>query len=315
VNLPESQVFINESKKNIPFDPENIYIDSIEVNSRPILYIAASKQVVDQYVNVMKTMGIVLVILDIQPASLGRALLSGKYNPESKEAVAILYFNSRAASLSFFNDKNALSMSVAIQTEGNMLNIKEIEDAISYYQNKSGKTMREIVVVASSNVLPKVREYLSQNLTNTLVTANPLENIKNAQILSKEIDQALLSSVIGLALRANEDLSLGINLLPESINIEKRGRYLRVLVVQISEILHDIRRSMLFGVSFLIAGLILIGFVIYFYVLKSPEKPTQYNTPNTETELKIIIPQETIILDATSTEYRGFRELLEEKEE
>ena len=56
---------------------------------------------------------------------------------------------------------------------------------------------------------------------------------------------------------------------------------------------------------------------LYFYVLKSPEKPVQ-EMPSMGSEPQIIIPEEVKIPSttstATSTEYRGFRELLEGEE-
>jgi len=315
VNLPESQVFVNESKENIPFDPENIYVDSIEINFKPVLYIAVLKQVVDRYVSVIKMAGVDPVVLGIQSSSLGRALLGERYNLKTKVAAAIFYINSLAGSLSFFNGENVLSMSVSISIEGNKLAIKEIIDAILYYEDKTGEVVGEIILVANSELLPKVKEYISSNLGKTVITANPLENIKSDEILRKEKDQSLLASVIGLALCANEDLSLGINLLPEAINVEERYKYIRGLVVRISDIVKELRRSMLFGVSFVTVAFIFLGLVVYFYILKSPEKTIQHNMPRAEPELKIIVPQDEIILDASSTEYRGFRELLQEEEE
>jgi hypothetical protein len=108
-------------------------------------------------------------------------------------------------------------------------------------------------------------------------------------------------------------LSLGINLLPQAINEEIKYKYFGTLVVRVSKILKELRRSMLFGVFFITASLVFLGFVIYFYVLKSPEKQAQLKSEIVP-ELRFIIPDQPIIPDATSTEYRGFRELLEEDE-
>ncbi len=274
--MPESKIFIGDFK-TIPWRLEEVYADKINN-----LQIAAPKEIVGQYIEVIKLAGLELVAVDIESISLSRALISKK--PEMKDGASIIIIDigARTTNLSIFSDGGVLQNSITVPIAGDnftraigdklkikteeaeMLKrkfgfdasdsdnkilsilqssfqpiVKELKEAINYYENNRGEKIEEIILAGGSAFLPKIDEYLAVNLERKVTIGNPLEQIsarggsafggKGGHLTDGKYLPILFANVIGLALRGKGgDISKGINLLPrehENTRTKKRARF------------------------------------------------------------------------------------------
>lgn len=77
-HIPES--ILEEVKQNIPFAPDDLYIDWQVVGEGKVLIGAAQKAVVDSYTESFKKAGISLSCLDMKPAAILRSVIDVKKN-------------------------------------------------------------------------------------------------------------------------------------------------------------------------------------------------------------------------------------------
>ena len=275
LSLPESKIFIHyfelprnlqgealrekileESSKIIPLNQERICWDYIAISnkeSQHVVYIGTLKEIIDEYIGIMRLVGIETVAVDAESLSLGRALI-GK--PFLKSSLMIIDIGARTTNVSIFNSAKLLALSITIPIAGNNFTrdiaeklkikrneaeklkrkfgfddkkeenkilsilqanfqpiIKELKEAISYYENNRGEKIEEIILAGGSALLPKVNEYLAMNLEKKVKIGDPLERIKDNQLIDKKYSPILFANVIGLALRSTGDISKGINLL------------------------------------------------------------------------------------------------------
>ena len=142
--------------------------------------------------------------------------------------------------------------------------VKEIKEAVSYYENNRGEKIEEIILAGGSALLPKIDEYLAMNLERKVVIGDPLEQIKNDQLTDEKYPPILFANVIGLALRGAGDISKGINLLQQMPSAKKAiWEMPQFSKLQISGLLQNIRKSRVFAMSFIVITFVILGFVVY----------------------------------------------------
>jgi len=153
VSLPESKVFIHhielpeelkgddlhqrvmkEAERIIPFDPERIYSDYIDLSlkksantaasgrskesQKAVLYVGALKEDVDEYIEVMRRAGIALVVLDMESISLGRALLK----TATLDTISMIVdIGAKTTTISVFDERGMPNLSVTVPIAGNHL--------------------------------------------------------------------------------------------------------------------------------------------------------------------------------------------------
>jgi type IV pilus assembly protein PilM len=93
--------------------------------------------------------------------------------------------------------------------------IKEIQNAIKYYEDKVGNKIEQVILVGGSALLPKLDEHFMAKLERKVIIGNPLEKILDTEVLDRK-NSVLFANVIGLALRGVGDISVGINLLGQN---------------------------------------------------------------------------------------------------
>lgn len=281
VSLPESKVFVrnfelplgldgedltreimDEIGKIAPSGLDSIYWDYVLVSTKKshhILFVAAPKDLVNEYVEVADLAGLEVVVIDVEASSLGRSLLKPLFLKANSMVVDI---GARTSDISIFGRDGLLHLSVSVPVAGNQLTqavmgklgksreeaeelkrtfgfsgekeghrvstilrnsfeevLDKIKKAISYYQNNVSGKVEEIILAGGSASLPELDEYLEKSLGIKVKIGNPIEKLKNGQILNnKEKQSVLFSNVIGLALRGLDDSWRGINLLPKTSN-------------------------------------------------------------------------------------------------
>lgn len=353
--------------KIIPFNINQIYWDYTEIPrpsspSKHILFVAAPKKIVDSYIDVMYLAGLEPAVLDIESNSLSRSLLFKSFSKKLTSGIVssmVIDIGSRATTLSIFDSNDVLNLSVVLPAGGNHFTeaiadklkirreeaeklkrelgfqkdkgnkilpvleagfkniIKEIKDAIEYYEKNSKEKVREIVLAGGSSLLPNLEEYLTEKFQIKVVIGNPLARIKSFDQLKKDKQNPpiLFANVIGLALKGLEES--GINLLREVGIIKEKRAELKKKKVYLP-----------LSFSFAFFGLLILGIVLYFYILKplllftvSPEANYPEIRPKsslstikqaTSTEESVIIkeeePKEKVLIQNTPTGWLNVRE-------
>jgi len=140
--VPESKTFINiykvsadlmgkdlENKirtlaaESIPFNPNDLYFDFKEIyydkktKRKGILYIASPKETIERYLNSFYKIGVKTVIVDIESASLARALIKKE---NKQESILILDMGARTTNMSII-DKGEIRLSASFPFGGNHL--------------------------------------------------------------------------------------------------------------------------------------------------------------------------------------------------
>jgi type IV pilus assembly protein PilM len=250
-------------RENIPIPFEELYWDYYELSGRPdrpkILIVAVPKEVIDEYVYFFWTHYVDPVVFDTEAASIGRALLPQE---EQESSTVIVDIGARITVINIFNPKNELSLSLVSRYAGNYFTqtvakkleiseeeaekikkesgfekepvasilkecaqvlVKEIKDALKYYQNRFQSKVGKIILAGGSSLLPKIREYFQENFKEKVELGQPLQKIGSSYALNPQ-KAILFATVIGLALRGlqKDFINSGINLLPEEIKKQER---------------------------------------------------------------------------------------------
>lgn len=224
--------------------------------TQEVYYVAVPIKVIDSYVAVLEGMGLKPVAFDLESNSLARSLI-GSTNPKDGKLIIdigsrttnlnIYDRNGVRQSLSIksagdkFTKAIAKAMSVTpkqaeelkvktgfdpAQKNGKVLLVlqkefkrivEESQKLIEFYQSESHRQVTQAVLVGGSALLPKVDQYLADNLGIEVVLGDPAAGVMDPQKLLKPKSKSLLfSNVIGLGMRAvSKDPNDGdINLLP-----------------------------------------------------------------------------------------------------
>lgn len=340
-SLPESKVFIHlfklpknlfgeslkeaikkESSRLIPLSQDKIYWDFysfrpslISPDSKDfqfVLYVGSPREIVDDYLNILKQAKVNPLIFDVETASLARSLIK-----ENNKGVVIVDIGARTTNIGVFSSTGILNLSATIPMAGNyftkkiseelkvnneeaerlkvengfsekksnkvlpiLINeferiIKEIKQAIDYYESQRSDKIEEIILAGGSSLLPDIERYLSQSIGRKVSIGNPLQNINKGNILQKENNPIFFANVVGLALRGASNAFNGINLLRqiEQQKLEDRKKKYHIFVEyknKILELLWDIRNKNLLTSLFIAVSFIIFVFVIYQYVINTP---------------------------------------------
>lgn len=308
VNAVESQAL-----KTIPLDPNRIYFD-FQVISRTnefqeILYVATFKEIVSEYLELLKDAGLKPLILDVESASLTRAFK----NEEIRDGgMLIADIGARTTILTIF-DEGLVRLSAIVPSAGDhwtraisekldvsleeaekfkktygldpekkegeimlilqslLQNIlEEIRKLIRFYEAKSGRTIKKILLCGGSSFIPNLPSYFASNLGIETSVPDPWKGINVEKLFKKKqlrkiittrLHPIFFANVIGLAKRGLEKdfETTGINLIP----VEKRPKP--------TFIGRKLSKSKVF--SFLIIGLAtaafaFLGWIIYNYIVK-----------------------------------------------
>ncbi|MFH1462506.1 MAG: type IV pilus assembly protein PilM [bacterium] len=360
ISLPESKTFFHvfqlpeklkeeglevavekEALKTIPLKSENIYSDfrvvSIKKGKKNVLYVGVAREIVDDYLEVLRGAGLNPLAFSIESASLSRA-----FEKEiTKEGdVLIVDIGARTTVLTVFDD-NSIRFSAIIPVAGNDFTqaiseklkvspeeaeglkrkyrldskkkegkvllvlqnvlrkiLAEVKDDKSFYEEKSGRKIKKVLLCGGSSLLPELVSYFSSNLPDLKVElADPFKGILLDRKMKKSV---LFSNVIGLAKRASlkNPEKAGINLMPKK---ERSGLILRI-------------DRKIFSAVFIIFFLILACWLFCSYIFKEKplveeEKLIEELTNEEEataTEEVIILPM--VVISETQTGWLRVRE-------
>lgn len=235
LSLPESKVFFHiftlpadiqeknlsgavesQAFKTIPLNPEEIYFDfqvvSKKRNYQQVLYAAAQKKVVDEYINILKGLGLEPVALDIESASLGRAL----QKEESLLGSTLIIDIGARKTVLIIMDKKSIRMSSVVFLAGNYFNekiaeemnvtprkaemlrrrygvregekgkevsfvlkeslsdiIKKTEKLIAFYEKRTKRNIEKILLAGGCSLMPGMDSYFSTSLGIQATVADP----------------------------------------------------------------------------------------------------------------------------------------------
>ena len=277
-SLPESTTFVHyfelQGKENIsgleekildkvssviPITPENSYYDwqvkalPVPQGGEPImqvLYVAAEKETVEKYIALLGTLGLEPVIMDIESASLGRALLEQNGYPQM-----IVDIGAHTSTVSVFDRGGTLIVSISVPVAGedftNLIAkargiqkaeaeelkksaekkegegaalfpivepaaakiVAEIKRVIEYCETRRFLSVQKIILAGGSALLPGISDYFSNKLSLPVDVGDPLRRVKWPGKGDLSLPPVLFSNAIGLALRGASRSSTGINLL------------------------------------------------------------------------------------------------------
>jgi len=247
----------------------DIQIISKNKETQDVFFAAAPRKLVDNYMEVLKKCGLDPIVLDMESASLARSLVK-KVKKDTGTIILdiggrttnISIYDKSGIRLNFslnvagkkitkaiakkmnieieeaekLKEKNGLDPS---KKEGEIFLIiqsilqpiiAEIEKSVHYYQNTSGRNIDEIILCGGSAKMPKLCEYLSDNIENKVKLkvniGDPLvkmdkESLPKGQgFKTQAIDYA---TVIGLAMRSLYKKDYGVNFIPQ-LSLFKRLR-------------------------------------------------------------------------------------------
>lgn len=275
--LPEAKTFVDISKipqdlkekeiaeivnsrvaQTFPYPSEELYYDFLikdRDDTREIFLAAASKNIVDDYLEVFKDLKLRSLVLETESESLARSLIADK-----NEVVLIIDVGARFTNFSIF-DRQELRLSISNEIAGDrftqslaeelkvsrseaekikrkngldpgakearvfLILQKDIQMGIiwefrridKYFQKKENKKISRIILTGGSSLLPRLKDYLTDNLEKKVALGDSYAKI-NADILKQKKYQAesiFYATVVGTALRglAKDYKKIGINLI------------------------------------------------------------------------------------------------------
>lgn len=214
--------------QNLPFKAEDLYLD-FRINSlakqshgKEVFLVAAFKDIVNDYLELFKSLGLYPIIMETESESFGRSLIQ-----DSGEAVLIVDIGARTTNFSIFDNKE-LRFSSTFEVAGNkftecLINglkislneaerlkkrnglnprgkkgrvflilqkeiqaiVLEIRSIEKYFQKKENKEIKKIILTGGSAMLPLLPKYLEENLGKQIVIGEPWTRI-NIDVLRKK---------------------------------------------------------------------------------------------------------------------------------
>lgn len=218
----------SEVNQNLPFKIEDLYLD-FRINSfakqshgKEVFLVAATKKIVNDYLEFFKSLGLYPVIMETESESFGRSLIQ-----DSGEAVLVVDIGARTTNFSIFDAKK-IRFSSTFEVAGNKFTeclanglkislneadrfkkrnglspkakqgrvflilqkevqaiVLEIRDIEKYFQKKENKEIKKIILAGGSAMLPLLPKYLEENLGKQVVIGEPWTRI-NIDILRKK---------------------------------------------------------------------------------------------------------------------------------
>ncbi|TSC75292.1 MAG: type IV pilus assembly protein PilM [Parcubacteria group bacterium Gr01-1014_30] len=261
----ERQEVESQIERIFPYPLSDLYFDyKIRQGAAfaEILAVAAPKKVVDDYLEVFRSCRLLPIALEIESESLTRSLVNEADKPfliadigarttnfsvfdenglrlsislpvAGNRLTHILAEKLKVSWLQAENLKREVGLNPDLE-KGKIFLIlqKEIQKIISeikkiddYFQEKTKKEIKKIVLAGGSANLPRLADYLSENLEKPAIVIDPWININIDILRGKEylkkallVDPVLYSSAIGSALRGlfDQPEAAGLNLLPKS---------------------------------------------------------------------------------------------------
>jgi|GEM_PF-1376528 len=220
----ESQAF-----KTIPLTPEEVYFDFQVVSQKKerqkLLYVAAPREIVDDYIQIFRGLGLEPLALDAESASLGRAL-KGQASPMGstliidigarKTAMTVLRKgNIRMSSVVFeagnhFDKQIAQDMNIplrkaemlrrrhGLKKEGKGKEVAPLlekalseilgkaERLISFYEKRMKKKIEKVLLAGGCSLMPGMPAYFSENLGISTDLADPSLNLPELKKILEE---------------------------------------------------------------------------------------------------------------------------------
>lgn len=249
----------SQASQTFPFPLENLYLD-FQIRDKEVLLVAAPKNIVQDYLDVFKKCRVSPLALEPESESLGRSLIEDKKETIlildiGARTTIFSIFDEKGLRLSISNEiagnrftkkiSEKLNISwekaeslkkkaglkpgikggrvfLILQKEIQTGIIEEIGKIEKYFQEKEQKSIKKIILAGGSAVLPRLSEYLAENLEKLVSIGDPWAKI-NIDILKKkeyfkealEVNPVFYSTVIGSSLRglAKNPSKAGINLI------------------------------------------------------------------------------------------------------
>jgi len=296
---------------------------SKKVTIQEILYVAVEKRIVDDYLEVMDRVGLMPLALDIESASLARTFksevpLNGGMmilDIGARSTILTIFDQSaiRVSSIikiagNHFAKTISQKLNISFKeaeklkrTHGldekrgegrvmfilqNILNdiLDKTKNLINFYQVKTNREIRKVLLVGGSSLIPKLISYFATNLNietklGDLSTLYPglkkkiqqklfikdiigPKDITKEQYIEERLHPVFFSNVIGLALRGLEidPERDGINLIPEAARLKEPAF--------IGRKLYKSKVFNLLVVMVTIFNLLFFAWVIYNYIVK-----------------------------------------------
>jgi len=268
VNLTGQELFRaveNEAFKITPLDSSQLHFDfrviSKTADIQEVLYVGTQREMVNEYLEVLKGVDLRPLVLDIESASLARAFQTEMIK---EGGVLMADIGARTTVLTIF-DQGSIRLSALVSMAGNHftkaiseeLNISlekaeglkksygldpkkmegkiipilqdaleevlnEIKKTIDFYEGKSGRKIKKILLCGGSSFMPGLSSYFTSNFNIKTSVPDPWQRIDVEElfkrkelrsIVTTELHPIFFANVIGLAKRGLERNSemTGIN--------------------------------------------------------------------------------------------------------
>lgn len=170
-----------KAEEIIPFKPSEIYFDfktiTLSEGTQEVFYVAVPQRVVDGYVALLQSVGLVPVALDVESVSLARALIGPAVPGTSKQpeppAVLLMDIGARTTNFNIF-DRRGIRHGLTVAIAGNRFT-KALMAALSL-KEKEAQALKLKVGVGTSAERPEVAAILQKELSRLAVEAQKLIN-------------------------------------------------------------------------------------------------------------------------------------------
>jgi type IV pilus assembly protein PilM len=203
----------NEARKTFPFPLEELYYDFIINKERNVLLVAVPKKIVDGYLEVLKNCQLNPVIFETASESLARSLINGngtvlivdvgaattsfsvfdekKLILGSSLATGGERFTELIAEKLEISKSEAEELKIEIGMDPQKKNgrifsilqeemqkiIEKIREMNSYFEERTGKKIENIILAGGAILTLHIKEYLADNLEKEILIINPWDKV------------------------------------------------------------------------------------------------------------------------------------------
>jgi type IV pilus assembly protein PilM len=227
------QTVRHEAVQNIPFPIDEVVWDYQLVDADAIepevLLVAAKADLVGGLVHAVAAAGLSPELIDVGPAALGNAVRHSY--PDLAEPVMVVDMGAQSSTLVFID--GARSFFRTLPVSGKMIErlVQEISRSITFYRNQQGGNAPELLLLSGElDGLDEPERHLADRLKLPVQLLDPFRHIKLGATVAVA-DAHRLGVLAGLAVHQAAPCAVMINLMPESLERERRFRRRQPLIV------------------------------------------------------------------------------------
>lgn len=209
-----------ETATVVPFDPQDISW-FYKRSEDKVLAVGVSREMLDSYTDVFRTIGLPSVAFDVDAMALGRALLHPHSHNDlivENQPLMIVDIGVRSSFFVIYDSNRMVNLSVTTSVGGGEMDLvaKEIKAARAYYTSQFNESVAGIIVLGDFSYIPHADSFLAKETGLPVIhDGDPFVEIRDVDAVFGQIKSADTMADISRHLSYARAVGFALRNLPE----------------------------------------------------------------------------------------------------